>query len=450
MNNQWSDNLRRKMEVHEEPSPNGLWEDIEQIVSKGVSLQGGKRPVQSLPGQNTMLLWGKRIGAVAAILVVLFFIGDFFLKENTPHSPVTIQGPDETRHKRENSLSIDQNNKEILFTEAAKGQHEYLAPENNTVTFSALPPATSVDKKKNDSPQDKKKDEINKEGDEPNKSDLSEHPEKKSDIAEKNTDIYSASRDRNHDYQMPESTTHYPIITRQNKTARWQTSLYTSNTSSGSSKTYNGYRSFLSEKITVKEGNASPLLIKNPYEGIMIANKQNMVYTDAKHRQPVTIGASIKYNFDDKWSITSGLTYTLLSSEIRSGSDNYYYFSEQTLHNIGIPLDIHYNLWRGRNASIYLSGGGMMEKNVAGKLVTDYVVNGKLDSTEKDHISLNRLQWSVNTSAGVEYNLFSKIGLYAEPGITYYFENGDGIETIYKEKPLNFNLRVGLRFSLSE
>ena len=89
-------------------------------------------------------------------------------------------------------------------------------------------------------------------------------------------------------------------------------------------------------------------------------------------------------------------------------------------------------------------------KNVSGKLSTDYVINDKPESTEKDNISIDRLQWSINTSVGVEYNLFSKIGLYAEPGVIYYFKNGSEVETIYKEKPVNVNLRVGLRFSLGE
>jgi hypothetical protein len=162
------------------------------------------------------------------------------------------------------------------------------------------------------------------------------------------------------------------------------------------------------------------------------------------------MGASIKYNLDEKWSLTSGLTYTILSSQLRSGSNNHYYTSEQTLHNIGIPLGINYNLWKVRNVSIYVSGGGMVEKNVSGKLITDYVINDKPESTEKDNISIDQLQWSINTSVGVEYNLFSKIGLYAEPGVIYYFKNGSEVETIYKEKPVNVNLRVGLRFSLGK
>ncbi|WP_352421861.1 outer membrane beta-barrel protein [Proteiniphilum sp.] len=433
MNSQWSDNLRKRMEAHEEPFPEGLWEDIEQIVTKELLFQTGKHPVQSASGQKKSLLWAKRIGAVAAIIWMLFFIGDFFLKEDTPYSPAITQKPG-VEHKQENTPSIAQDHKGFLLMETEKGHRPPLAPDNNTVTWAALAPTASTDKKTDDSLMDKEKNRRDKADEESDSADLSKQPGEDPGMGEKATD----------------PNMHYPIIIRQNKPARWQTNIYASNISSGSTKTYNGYRSFLSEEIAVREGDMAPLLVKNPHEGIVAANKQNMVYTEMKHRQPVTMGASVKYNVNEKWSLTSGLTYTILSSQLRSGSGSHYYTSEQTLHNIGIPLGINYNFWRGKDVSIYVSGGGQVEKNVHGKLITDYVVNDKLESTEKNHISINRLQWSVNSSIGIEYNLFSKIGLYVEPGVIYYFNNESEVETIYKEKPVNFNLRVGLRFSLGE
>ena len=53
-------------------------------------------------------------------------------------------------------------------------------------------------------------------------------------------------------------------------------------------------------------------------------------------------------------------------------------------------------------------------------------------------------------AAGVQVNITPQIGLYAEPGIAYYFDDGSDVETIRKEHPLNFNLQVGLRFSLTK
>lgn len=440
MNNQWSDNLRKRMEAHEEPSPEGLWEDIEQIITKEFPFQMGDLPVQFPSGKKKMVVWVKRIGAVAAALLALLLVGDFFLKEQTPHSPAITQSP-EIEYKPENTHTspIDHGNGWNLLAE--EGLHEPLTFNNHTTTLTASASTASIDREIDNSLIDREVEVFYPEN---------EIQSELSDMKEKRGDNKDESGEQQHDFPLPESGPYSPIITRQSKPEKWQTSLYASNSSSGSSKEYNGYRSFLAEGVFGEKDEATPLLIKYPHKGIMAANRQSVVHTEAKHRQPVTMGASIKYNLDEKWSLTSGLTYTLLSSQLRSGSDSHYYTSEQTLHNIGIPLGIHYNLWKGKNLSLYLSGGGMVEKNISGKLNTDYVVNGKLDSTEEDHISMKQLQWSLNTSTGIEYNLFSKIGLYAEPGVIYYFKNGSGIETIYKEKPINFNLRVGLRFSLGE
>ena len=41
------------------------------------------------------------------------------------------------------------------------------------------------------------------------------------------------------------------------------------------------------------------------------------------------------------------------------------------------------------------------------------------------------------------------LGIYAEPGFSYYFDNGSFVETVYRERPFNFSLSLGLRFNLN-
>ena len=53
-------------------------------------------------------------------------------------------------------------------------------------------------------------------------------------------------------------------------------------------------------------------------------------------------------------------------------------------------------------------------------------------------------------AVGAQVNFTRQIGLYIEPGIAYYFDDGSDIETFRKEHPLNFNLQLGLRFSFSK
>jgi len=38
--------------------------------------------------------------------------------------------------------------------------------------------------------------------------------------------------------------------------------------------------------------------------------------------------------------------------------------------------------------------------------------------------------------------------VYAEPGLSYYINNGSQTKNFYKDKPWNFNINVGLRFTL--
>ena len=57
---------------------------------------------------------------------------------------------------------------------------------------------------------------------------------------------------------------------------------------------------------------------------------------------------------------------------------------------------------------------------------------------------------SVNAAAGVQFNVLDNIGIYAEPGVSYHFDDGSSLQTIYKEKPLNFNLNFGVRYTIDK
>ena len=42
--------------------------------------------------------------------------------------------------------------------------------------------------------------------------------------------------------------------------------------------------------------------------------------SDIKYRMPVTFGASLRFDLSDDWAVETGVTYTQLSSETRSGN----------------------------------------------------------------------------------------------------------------------------------
>lgn len=184
------------------------------------------------------------------------------------------------------------------------------------------------------------------------------------------------------------------------------------------------------------------------YAGVMQSNSSNEISSTVKNWQPIQVGVSVAYSFTDRLSIESGLTYSCLISDLSSGTPLGNYDIRQTLHYIGLPLALRYDFLKIKGFSLYASAGGQMEKCVAGKTRTDYFVDGKKVSSENGRIMVEPLQWSVNAYVGAQYSFNRLVGLYVEPGAAYYFRNSSPVNCIYSERPFNFSLRAGLRFSL--
>ena len=148
--------------------------------------------------------------------------------------------------------------------------------------------------------------------------------------------------------------------------------------------------------------------------------------TNIRHRQPVRLGLSFHYRLDNRWSIESGLLYTRLPSDVFTTVDGVTTMTEQRLNYIGLPLNISYELWKSRHFGLYVTAGSTIEKS--------------LDTSP--------WQFSLTGAVGAEYKLTDFFGLYAEPGLGYYFNDGSTTPTIYQDHPLNFNLSFGVRFNL--
>lgn len=425
MSNQWSDNLRNRMEDHKEPSPEGLWNDIEQIMieKKGTIIDNA--PLK----RKNIVLWDKRIASAAAIILFLLLIGYNGLRNDKGEAIMSLQELTQKEMSPDSKEFVDksQTEKKLVankYRQVRTNPHkEELHEINEPVRQNQKPENILVtnEEKENGQP-------------------LSE-PEDKQPL-KKRPDINIAS---------PYDLDAIPNMNFQKvKKVKWETSLYASNISSGFTDRHSGYGSLAlaSPPVLGSDENLYPeeYLLQN----ILAKNIYEEVATDIKHKQPIVIGASFNYRLNERWSLTSGLTYTKLSSELRSGSNITYYYKEQNLHYIGIPLNVNYHIWQNKKLAVYISGGGLVEKNVSGEIRTNYVLDSKAESEQVEKISIDRLQWSVNSFLGIQYNFTRKIGIYAEPGASYYFKVRSDIETIYKEKPLSPSLRFGIRFSLNE
>lgn len=188
----------------------------------------------------------------------------------------------------------------------------------------------------------------------------------------------------------------------------------------------------------------------SPMLDMSSVNRDEETKTEYEHHLPIRIGLSVAYALTDRLSISSGLTYTRLSSDIKDASRESKYIGEQRLHYVGIPVNVSYKVASSRWISLYGTAGVLAEKCVSGTTDEGYVENNTMKYTNTHDISSKPLQMSVNAGVGIQFDFIDNVGIYAEPGLCYYFDDGSALQTIYKEKPLNFNLNVGVRFKLEK
>ena len=160
-----------------------------------------------------------------------------------------------------------------------------------------------------------------------------------------------------------------------------------------------------------------------------------------KFYQPISFGLSVNIPISSGFSISSGVVYTRLRSDFTSIVNSLVYERQQTLHYVGIPLTVQYNVWQWHGLNVYATAGAQADINVKACVTTE----GTETKLEKDN-----LQWSVNAAAGVQYNFIPQLGIYVEPGIKHYFDNGSHIQNFFKHRPTNFNLQVGLRLNINQ
>lgn len=185
------------------------------------------------------------------------------------------------------------------------------------------------------------------------------------------------------------------------------------------------------------------------YSSVLLNNNSQEVSTRTEHWQPVSVGVSLSLGFGERFSLDSGLDYSCLVSDMSSGTADNRYDIRQTLHYVGLPLRARFSFWKPAGFDFYLTAGGKVEKCVGGTTSTSYIVDSAVKSTVRDRIMVEPLQWSVGASLGFGYSFNELLGIYAEPGFSYYFDNGSFVETVYRERPFNFSLSLGLRFNLN-
>lgn len=442
MKTNWQKDIHDRLGSYEKDAPEGLWEGISRRMPKlndGVMLT--HKP------QRTAKFWMWRVAGVAAAASVALVIGYNFLGNDTKDN-INI-ATNTTKHPNilaSNKKPLGNEPTDICADQATHSVDDLLAEQPTLANASTEQPtlasasteqpalasaSTETDVKEISSKEEySKKEENGKENEQ-----AEVKPEKREDsrvLPKSQNDALLAYND------LTERRGSADV------SSRWSVSTGAMGGlgASGTTTAYGDYLVLASPGAM--DAKDSPMLDMNT------VNRDVEQKTEYDHHLPIRIGLNVAYALTDRLSISSGLTYTRLSSDIKDASRESKYIGEQRLHYVGIPVNVSYKVASFRWLGLYGTAGVLAEKCVSGTTDEGYVENNTMKYTNTHDISSKPLQMSVNAGVGIQFDFIDNVGIYAEPGLSYYFDDGSALQTIYKEKPLNFNLNVGVRFKLSK
>jgi len=188
--------------------------------------------------------------------------------------------------------------------------------------------------------------------------------------------------------------------------------------------------------------------VKNDVSGLMRTLASNRASSfEAHHAAPLRVGVTAAWELAPHLNLVSGLNWTYLNSEFKEAASPIRTVVGQDLGYLGIPLRLEtaFNVWKG----LWLSAGvgGMVEKGLLSSSWTNTWVDGqKAETVKNPKPDTGGLLWSVGANAGAEYRFSPSFGLYFTPGVEYHFDNGSEVRSAYTEKPLHWNVNLGVRF----
>lgn len=448
MKTNWQKDIHDRLGSYEKDAPEGLWEGISRELPK---LNDGVMLTDKPQRTAKFGMW--RVAGVAAAASVALVIGYNFLgndtKDNINIATNTLKHPnmlasnqkplgneptdicaDQTTHSADDLLS-----EQPVLASASMEQPKLASASTEQPTLANASTETDVkvisSKEENSSKEEySKKEENGKENEQ-----AEVKPEKREDsrvLPKSQNDALLAYNDLTERRGSADASSRWTV----------STGAMGGLGASGTTTAYGDYLVLASPGVM--DAKDSPMLDMNTI------NRDIETKMEYDHHLPIRIGLSVAYALTDRLSISSGLTYTRLASDIKDASRESKYIGEQRLHYVGIPLNVSYKVASFRWLGLYGTAGVLAEKCVSGTTDEGYVENNTMKYTNTQDISSKPLQMSVNAGVGIQFDFVDNVGIYAEPGLSYYFDDGSALQTIYKEKPLNFNLNVGVRFKLGK
>lgn len=408
----WEEQLRNQLADYEEAAPEDLWADIEAQMAQ-------PRPV-SEHRASIISLWGKRVAVAAAFVGVIMGGGYLLNKGESPmestNNAVTAKNDSKTEHDDPATKQDVTEHETSLIDQfvTIMGLHTSLSKPNLAV-------AEQVEEAKVGEPLSEPLPSVQ----------LSENQEQPQREEAKPVQPQQLPSEQE---QLKQLDAKIAEATKKAKHGHVSFSLYAQN-GFGNQQSVNGV--LMSPQMAANYDYSKYLTsrTRGSNELIYLANYEER----QKHYQPISFGLTTNIPISSRLSLTTGIVYTRLRSDFVHVMAGYPLEKEQTLQYLGVPLSAQYLLWDYKGLKVYASAGGQVDYNTKAKL--------KTEGLDQD-IRRDRMQFSMQGALGVEYDIIPQIGLYVEPGVKHYFNNGGNIDNFFKDKPTNFNLQLGVRLNL--
>jgi len=162
---------------------------------------------------------------------------------------------------------------------------------------------------------------------------------------------------------------------------------------------------------------------------------------------PVSISAGIRFYVLPRFSIGSGLSFSLLSRTFTGeyspvGAEKITGDIRHTMCYLGIPVNANFDVFTNDLFKFYVYGQAAFEYCVSNKYS---ILASKTGIVVKDPVK--GIQTSVGAGLGLEFRINRLLGIYLNPGINYYF-NCAQPKSIRSDHPTMFTLDAGIRFSI--
>lgn len=386
--------LRDCLNGYEEMPPAELWEDIASAIAQEEKAAERKR-------RRPIVAWLSAMGVAAGIALCVIALNN---DDSTPGAPAPMVAEKVDKPvpaQPSEAEALDSDTEVPVSTPMARSQLTMIEPKIRTESPAApgvTEPGTAVTQSSVIEPAPSCSETLAKREEQPT--------ENSSPLKEQISTAHSLNK-------------HVAQLTTRGS-GRWSASVYGSGFASGRNVV-----DFSSPVITPSGMFAAPMVIGEQRKKIL------------HNKVPITVGAMARYRISDRWSLDAGVTFSHQESTITTSLGDVFNTYVQTLRYVGIPVGASYTIYRNRWLDAYATAHLSVDKCIQARSTRTY---GTIE---------HPWVYGAGIAPGVQTNITPNLGVYVEPGITYHMIKKGNMPTRYDDSPVEFDLRMGLRWTFN-